>query len=171
MEHSSEYKKYVDCLTEITGLLLGDALSQSSIEKNERETVSEIESQYQAHSEKLEQAKRAVQEQYQSVWDSCSREAGIKWPRAQRPEVTDLPWEEAVRAQQQAASEIRGWFVRRSQQAFLDRQAKLRIEAAKKEEEAIARAEAEKLAAEEAAQAAKERAEKLIDKMKQKYRE
>ena len=111
-----------------------------------------------------------MKEQYQSVWESCTRDAGIRRPQDQRPAATDLPWKETVRIQEQAASAIRNWFSLRTQQAFIERQKKIREEAVKKAAIAAAQAENEKRKAEEAARAEKERAEALIESMKRKYR-
>lgn len=57
-----------------------------------------------------------------------------------------------------------------TQQAFIERQKKVREEAAKKAAMAAAQAENEKRKAEEAARAEKERAEALVESLKRKYR-
>ena len=170
MEFCSAYEKYANCLVEIIDQLRSESLSQEKVAQSERNAVSTIENQYMAISDELQQAQKAVQEQYQSVWESCTRNAGIRRPPDQRPVATDLPWKEAVRVQEQAASSIRDWFSMQTQQAFIERQKKVREEAAKKAAMAAAQAENEKREAEEAARAEKERAEALVESLKRKYR-
>lgn len=170
MEFCPAYEKYSNCLVEIIDQLRSESLSQEKVAQSERNAVSTIENQYMAISDELQQAQKAVQEQYQSVWESCTRDAGIRRPRDQRPAATDLPWKEAVRIQEQAASAIRNWFSVRTQQAFIERQKKVREEAAKKAAMAMAQAENERRKAEEAARAEKERAEALVESLKRKYR-
>ena len=163
MEFCSAYEKYSNCLVEIIDQLRSESLSQEKVAQSERNAVSTIENQYMAISDELQQAHRAVREQYQSVWESCTRNAGIRRPQDQRPAATDLPWK-------QAASSIRNWFSMQTQQAFIERQKKVREEAAKKAAMAAAQAENEKRKAEEAARAEKERAEALVESLKRKYR-
>lgn len=170
MEFCSAYEKYSNCLVEIIDQLRSESLSQEKVAQSERNAVSTIENQYMAISDELQQAQRTVREQYQSVWESCTRNAGIRRPQDQRPTATDLPWKEAVRIQEQAASSIRNWFTTQTQQAFIERQKKVREEAAKKADMAAAQAENEKRKAEEAARAEKERAEALVESLKRKYR-
>ena len=170
MEFCSAYEKYLNCLVEIIDQLRSESLSQEKVAQSERNAVSTIEKQYMTISDELRQAQKAVQEQYQSVWESCTRDAGIRRPRDQRPTATDLPWKEAVRIQEQAASAIRNWFSMRTRQAFIERQKKVREEAAKKAAMAAAQAENEKRKAEEAARVEKERAEALVESLKRKYR-
>ena len=170
MEFCSAYEKYSNCLVEIIDQLRSESLSQEKVAQSERNAVSTIENQYMAISDELQQTQRAVREQYQSVWESCTRNAGIRRPQDQRPAATDLPWKEAVRIQEQAASSIRNWFSMQTQQAFIERQKKVREEAAKKAAMAAAQAENEKRKAEEAARAEKERAEALVESLKRKYR-
>lgn len=170
MEFCPTYEKYSNCLVKIIDQLDSESLSQEKVAQSERNAVSTIENQYMTIFDELQQAQKAVQEQYQSVWESCTRDAGIRRPQDQRPAATDLPWKETVRIQEQAASAIRNWFSLRTQQAFIERQKKIREEAVKKAAIAAAQAENEKRKAEEAARAEKERAEALIESMKRKYR-
>ena len=160
MEFCPTYEKYSNCLVKIIDQLDSESLSQEKVAQSERNAVSTIENQYMTIFDELQQAQKAVQEQYQSVWESCTRDAGIRRPQDQRPAATDLPWKETVR----------NWFSLRTQQAFIERQKKIREEAVKKAAIAAAQAENEKRKAEEAARAEKERAEALIESMKRKYR-
>ena len=97
MEFCSAYEKYSNCLVEIIDQLRSESLSQEKVAQSERNAVSTIENQYMAISDELQQAQRTVREQYQSVWESCTRNTGIRRPQDQRPAATDLPWKEAVR--------------------------------------------------------------------------
>ena len=77
MEFCSAYEKYSNCLVEIIDQLRSESLSQEKVAQSERNAVSTIENQYMVISDELQQAQRAVREQYQSVWESCTRNAGI----------------------------------------------------------------------------------------------
>lgn len=170
MEVCLSYESYLNCLIEIVEQLGNEAASQGTNAQNERNTVSEIENKYMQYSEELQQAKKIVQDQYGSVWESCTQHTGLKRPCDQRPAPTDLSWKEAVRIQEQAASKISDWFTLKSQQAVIDRQNKIREEAAKKAAIAAAQAEAARKRAEEEAQAERECGEALIEAMKRKHR-
>ncbi len=170
MEVCSSYQAYLNCLIEIVEQLGAEAASQSTIAQNERDAVSAFENKYMQDSEELLRAKKTIRDQYISAWESCTQQAGLKRPRDLRPVPTNLSWNEAVRIQEKAAAKIRNWFALRTQRAFIDRQRKVREEAAKKAALAAAQAEAARKRAEEAARAERERGEALIEAMKQKYR-
>ena len=170
MEVCSSYQAYLNCLIEIVERLGTEAASQGAIAQNERNTVSEIENKYMRYSEELQRAKKTIQDQYGSIWESCTQQAGLKRPRDQRPMPTNLSWKEAIRIQEKAAIKIREWFTLKAQQAFIDRQRKVQVEAAKKAALAATQAETARKRAEEAARTERERAEALIEAMKRKYR-
>ena len=120
---------------------------------------------------KLERnARKTVQEQYRSVWESCTQNAGLKRPSDQRPVATNLSWQEAVRIQEQAASRIRDWFTLKTRQAFIERQKRIQEDEARKAAIAAAQAEEAKRRAEETARIERERGEALIEAMKRKHR-
>lgn len=171
MEDSTAYETYANCLAEIIELLHAAEASQKQAAQEERSAVSAMEDQYLRRWEALQQARRTVQAQYESVWESCTRNTGLRRPRDQRPAAADLPWQEAVRRQEQAAAAIRNWFSARTQQAFAERQKRLQAEAKNHAAMAAAQAETQKKRAEEAARAEEERAETLIEALKRKYRE
>lgn len=170
MDACTSYKLYYDCLIEIIEQLGNEAASQGDVAQNERNMVSEIENRYMQLSEELRNARKTVQEQYRSVWESCTQNAGLKRPSDQRPAATNLAWQEAVRIQEQAASRIRDWFAFKTRQAFIERQKRIQEEEARKAAIAAAQAEEAKRRAEEAARIEKERGEALIEAMKRKHR-
>lgn len=170
MEVCSTYEMYSNSLVEIIDQLRHEALSQDQIAQSERNAVSTMERQYMSDSQELQQALQTIQEQYRSVWKSCTRNTGLKRPREQRPTPTNLSWKEAIRIQEQAACKIRNWFTWQTQQAFIERQKRIHEEAAQQAAIAAAQAEAEKKKAEEAARLEAQRAEALIEALKQKHR-
>lgn len=170
MEKHLSYESYLNSLLDISEQIQNEETSKSTIDQKERNAVSNIENDYLLLSEELQNAKNAVSAQYKSVWESCTKNAGLKIPQEQRPAATSLSWKEAVRVQEQAASKIQDWFTMKSQRAILERQKKLREEEAQKAAIAAAQAEAIKRRAEEAARAERERGEAIIEAMKQKHR-
>lgn len=170
MDSSLSYGTYLDCLVKIVEQLENEAASQGSIAQSERNQISEIENKFMQLSEELQQAKRIVQAQYANVWESCTKNAGLKKPRDQRPSPTNLSWSEAVHIQEQAATRVRDWFTLKSQQAFLERCKKVREAEAKRAALAAVQAEEARKRAEEAARAEAERGKALLESMKQKYR-
>ena len=170
MEYSSAYQSYLNNLLELTDHLHGEEDSQGEIARDERKTVADIESRYMRISDELQQAKKAVREQYQSVWESCVQSAGLKKPRDQRPAVTPLGWKEAVQLQEQAAKRIKDWFTVKAQQAVIERQKKLREDEARRAAIIAAAAEKERQLAEEKAREERERGNALVEALKRKYR-
>lgn len=122
MEKHLSYESYLNSLIEISEQIKNEEISKSTIAQSERNAVSIIENDYLLLSEELQNAKRAVSAQYKSVWESCTKNAGLRIPQEQRPVATNLSWREAVKEQERAASKIQDWFTMKSQRAILVRQ-------------------------------------------------
>lgn len=170
MEDSEIYQTYMECMIGIVNQVGAQEAAREAIAQKERDSTAEFENKYMQYAEELQRAKRTVQEQYASVWESCTRQMSLKRPRDQHPAATGLALKEAVRLQQQAASRIRDWFTVKAQRAAADRQRKAQAEAAKKAALDAAQAELARQKAEEAAREERERGEALIEAMKRKYR-
>lgn len=170
MNRTQVYDTYLENLMEINDHLLKISVKQGNIDQDERNAVSSIENEYMSLSEELQTAKRTVRDQYRSVLESCISNAGLRRPSDQRPAMTDLNWQEAVRLQEQAASRIRDWITIKSQQAYEARQKKVREDQERQAAIAAAKAEAARKKAEEADRLEKERAEALVEALKRKHR-
>lgn len=170
MNQAQAYGRYLEKLLEITSCLNKINVSQSDIDRDERNAVSNIENTFMTLSTELKEARKTVRNQYSNVWDSCVRNAGLRKPSDQRPAPTELNWKEAIRIQEEAASKIRDWFTVKNHQAYEARQKKVQEEQARKEAIAAAEAEAARKRAAEVSQFEKERAEALVEALKRKHR-
>lgn len=170
MELYLEYEKYTKYLLAITEQIQIESESKESIAKAERNTVSSVENQYNSVLKELNQALKMVRAQYQSVWESCTSNLGIKRPPDQRPLHTNLSWKEAVKIQEQEAAVIRSWFTKKSEEALLEHKKRVLEEKRKKIASETAQFEAEKKQREEEMQLEKRRAEELVERLKQKYK-
>ena len=170
MDKNSAYQTYLNCIIDIEQMILKEQNRQNEIAEKERQAYSKGDSEYEQLSDQLENARRTVRAQYRSVWESCTREAGLKRPQDQRPEETALPWREAVRLQEKSASVIRTWFEQRTAQAIAERERRLREEKERQAAAAAARAEEERKKAEEEERKQREFGESLIEKLKNRHR-
>lgn len=170
METGLIYDNYLDSLIEIIDCIENGADSQNVIAQEERNNISVFEKKYMKAVEEIKKAKQTVQDQYISVWESCTETEGLQRPRDQRPVATNLKWIEAVKLQEQAASRIREWFEDKTRRAILEREKKLQEDAIIKAKKALEEAEKKRRMEKEAAEAEKKRAERLIEEMKQRHK-
>jgi len=164
------YDKYLNCLVEIIEHISQEKKKQSEISQDERSKVSEKENEYMRRMDELKKAEVAVRQQYQSVWESCTNQSGLRRPMDQRPVETPLNWLEAVKIQEQFANKIRNWFNDITQRAIIERQKKIQEEQKRREELIAAKILEEKRRAEEVARLERERGEVLLEEMKRKYK-
>ena len=163
------YERYRDGLIDLITQLNEIEHSHKTIADEERNAVSEIENRFTAASEELQAAEETIRAQYKSVRTSCEGE-GIIRPREQRPAPTELSWREAVKQQEQVASQIREWFAEKTRKAVLEKEKKLREQAARDAAIAAVQAEAERRRAEEKAILERLRAEELVEELKRKHK-
>ena len=169
MKYEPAYELYRDRIVDLISQVNRVEDSHNSIAQDERIAVSDVEKRFLQVIGELEEAEKAVREQYHSVCDSCAKE-GLKKPLEQRPTPTELCWQEAVKKQEYAASRIRDWFTQKAQAAIVEKQKRLQEEAARKAAIGAAQEEAARKQKEEEAQAEKRRASALIDALKQKHK-
>lgn len=164
------FKQYQRCLADLVSLTSSEDNSQNDIAQEERNTVAQIENEYLQISSELQRAKQTITNQYRSIWESCTSNAGLRRPEAQRPAYTDRSWRECVKVQEQAAKVIQEWFAVKTQQAVSERQRQLQQEAERRAASALSAAEAEKKRKEEAAALEEARGASLLEEMKRKFR-
>lgn len=166
MNAKASYEAYLKSLNEIIGQIGGEESSQGSIDSEERKAVAEIDKKYMHYAEELDNAMKAVRQQYRSVWESCTQIEGMRIPGDQRPAQTDLTWKQAVQIQEKAAAPIREWFDAKSRQAVAARQKRMKEEEAKRIAAEKVRAEEAKKKAEEEKKRRKDKAASLVEEMK-----
>ena len=164
------FKQYQNCFSDLVLLVSAEENAQKDIAQEERNNVAQIENEYLQISSELQNAKRAIETQYRSIWESCTTNAGLRRPEAQRPAYTDRSWRECVKAQEQAAKIIQEWFLVKTQQAVAERQRQLQQEAEKRAASALSAAEAERKRKEEAEALEAARGASLLEEMKRKFR-
>lgn len=162
-----QYRKY---LTELVSLTVAEDDSQNDIAKEERDAIAQIEKEYSQVSFDIQKAMAAVTEQYRNVWDSCTVNAGLKRPEAQRPASTDKSWQECVNEQEKAAAGIRGWLDIKKQESIAKKQRQLQEEAERRTASIINEAEAERKKKEEAKALEEAKGASFLESMKQKFR-
>lgn len=170
MEKVTLFNQYEKLIADLILLTSSDDKMQDGIAKQERNLVAEIENEYLATTSELQKAKRAIDSQYNSVWESCSKNAGLRKPSAQRPAYTEINWKECIAIQEKAAKEIQEWFAIKTQQALAERQKKIQEEAARKAASALSAAEAERKRKQEAEAQEIARGASLLEEMKRKFR-
>lgn len=170
MEKDELFKQYQSYLSNLVLLASSEDNSQNCIAQEERNDVAKIEKEFFTTSTELQRAKQTVTDQYNSVWESCTTNAGLRRPRDQRPLHTDVDWVDCVKIQEQAAKEIQEWFSYKSHQAIAERQRKLQQEAEKRAANALSAAEAERKRKEEEAALEKARGALLLEEMKRRFR-
>ena len=161
------YQKYILTLISLTS---SENSSQSGISCKERNKVAEIENEYSKITSELDKTKQTIRSQYESVWESCTSNAGLQIPRDLHPISTNLSLQECIRIQEQATKEIQEWFTIKTQEAIAERQRKLQQEAARKQARAVSAAEAERKRKEEATTLEKMKGASLLEEMKRKFR-
>lgn len=164
------FKQYQRCLADLVSLTSSEDNSQNDIAQEERNTVAQIENEYLQISSELQRAKQTITNQYRSIWESCTSNAGLRRPEAQRPAFTDKSWRECVQEQEQAAKVIQDWFTIKTQQAVAEKQKQLQQEQARRAASARSAAEAERKRKEEAAALEEAKAASFLEEMKQKFR-
>jgi hypothetical protein len=162
--------RYLSYLSSIVQQVAAEESSQLAIAQKERNVVSAIENEHTQTIKELCNAEKVVREQYHSVWDSCTKYAGLRKPEDQRPEPENIDWKSAVRLQEHAALLIREWFDRRAQQAVAERQRKIYEEKERNDAKITAEAEAARKKSEEFIHTEQERGYALLERMRQKYR-
>lgn len=170
LEKNELYNQYQKYISELVSFVSMEGNTQNAISQKERNLVAEIENEYMQTISELQRAKQTISNQYRSIWESCTTNAGLRRPEAQRSSYTDTNWRECVRVQEQAAKEIQEWFTRKTQQAFVEKQRKLQQEAERKAASALSAAEAERKRKEEEAAMEAARGASLLEEMKRKYR-
>lgn len=170
MDKSELFKQYQGYLSELMVLTTSEDSSQNSIAQEERNTVAEVENEYLSISSELQRARQMIINQYRSVWESCTSNAGLRRPADQRPTYTETNWKECIRIQEQAAREIQEWFAIKRQLAIAERQKKLQQEAERKAAMALSAAEAERKRKEEEAALEEARGASLLEEMKRRFR-
>ena len=170
MEKNELYNQYQKYISELVSSVSIEGNTQNAIAQEERNLVAEIENEYMQTISELQRAKQTISNQYRSIWESCTTNAGLRRPEDQRPSYTDANWRECVKKQEQAAKEIQEWFTRKTQQAFIEKQRKLQQEAERKAASALSAAEAERKRKEEEAAKEAARGASLLEEMKRKYR-
>lgn len=170
MKKTELYKQYQKYISDLIFLTSSESVSQNSIAQEERNLVSEIENEYMQVIATLQTAKQTITNQYRSVWESCRTNAGLRRPEAQRPAYTGLNWKDCIRIQEQAAKGIQEWFELKKQQALVEKQRKLQLEASRRAASALSAAEAERKRKEETAALEEKRGALLLEEMKRKYR-
>lgn len=170
MEKEEIFKQYQKHISNLISLTSSEDSSQNDILQEERNKVAEIENEFLQISTELQRAKQTVNSQYRSVWESCTKNAGLRRPEAQRPAYTDSNWIECIRIQERAAKEIQEWFAVKTQQAVAERQRQLQIEAERRAAIASSTAEAERKRKEEAAALEEARGASFLEEMKRKFR-
>lgn len=164
------FKQYQRCFADLVSLTSSEDNSQNDIAQEERNNVAQIENEYLRISSELQRARQAITNQYRSIWESCTSNAGLRRPEAQRPAYTDRSWRECVKVQEQAAKVIQEWFALKTQQAVAERQRQLQQEAERRAASALLVAEAEKKRKEEVAALEEARGASLLEEMKRKFR-
>lgn len=170
MEKEELFKQYQRYISNLISLTFSEDSSQNDIAQEERNKVAEVENEYLQTSAELQRAKQTIKSQYRSVWESCTTNAGLRRPEAQRPSYTDVSWRECVRIQERVAKEIQEWFAIKTQQAVAERQRQLEIEAERRAASALSTAEAERRRKEEAAALEEAHGASLLEEMKRKFR-
>ena len=170
LEKNELYNQYQKYISELVSFVSVEGNTQNAISQKERNLVAEIENEYMQTISELQRAKQTISNQYRSIWESCTNNAGLRRPEAQRSSYTDKNWRECVRIQEQAAKESQEWFTRKTQQAFAEKQRKLQQEAERKAASALSAAEAERKRKEEEAAMEAARGASLLEEMKRKYR-
>lgn len=164
------YKQYQTCISRLFTLVSSENTSQDSISQEERKKVAKVEEEYSQAISELQKVKQAIDDQYRSVWESCTSIAGLRRPEAQRPMHTDATWKECVRIQEQLAKEIQALLEEKKQQALTEKQQHLQREEAKKAAAALSALEAEKKRRDEATALEEAKGISLLEKIKNKYR-
>lgn len=170
MNKDSLYNQYQNYISDLLSLTASGSESQNSIAQEERNIVAEIENDFLQISSQLQDAKLKITNQYKSVRESCSSNAGLRVPEAQRPSHTDLSWQESIRIQEQAAKRIQEWFADKTRKAVAEKQRQLQLEAKRRAANALSAAEAERKRKEEAAMLEEKRGAALLEEMKRKHR-
>lgn len=170
MTKNELYNKYQQYLSELVSSVTNEGNSQNKIAQEERNFVAEIENEYMRTISELQQVKHTVSTQYTNVWESCTTNAGLRKPEAQRSAYTDAGWRECVSLQEQAAKEIQEWFALKTQQAIAEKQRKLQQEAERKAFNALLEAEAEKKRKEADTASKVAQGATLLEEMKRKFR-
>lgn len=170
MKKNELFRKYQSYISDLVFFTSSEDDSQDTIAQEERNIVAEIENEYLQVSSELQRVRHTVTNQYRSIWESCTSNAGLRRPEAQRPAYTDRTWRECIRIQEQAAKEIQEWFAIKKQQAVAERQRQLQQEAERKTASALSAAEAERKRKEEAAAMEEAQGASLLEEMKRKFR-
>ena len=163
----SQYQKYI---LELRSLTEVEDNSQKTIAQKERNSIAEIEKTYLKVLSELQSVKQTVDEQYKSIWESCTVRGDLRKPEAQRPLYTDVSWQECIKVQEQEAKKIQKWFLIKTQQAVAEKQRKLQQEEAQRTTSALLAAEAERKRKKEAEAIEKIKGAALLEKMKNKYK-
>ncbi len=170
LEKIELFSIYQGYIADLVSLVSSEGDSQSSIAQEERNTVAEIENEYLRITSELQRIKQTITNQYRSVWESCTSNAGLSRPEDQRPAYTDVNWRECVKIQERAAKEIQEWFSAKTQQAIAEKQRKMQLEAERRAASALSAAEAERKRKEEAAALEEARGALLLEEMKRRFR-
>lgn len=171
MKKDEIFKQYQKYISDLVRLIHSENNLWNNIAQEERNSVAEIENAYSQISLELQRAKQTVSNQYRSVRESCSLNAGLRKPEEQHSSYIDKDWKECIRIQEQAAKEIQNWIERKTQQAVDEKRKKLQQEEKRKASCALAAAEAERKRKEEAALLEAAQGVELLEQMKRKYRE
>lgn len=170
MEKKELYDQYQNYISELVSFVSKEGNVQNTIAQGERNQVAKIENEYMKRMSVLQQIEQTISDQYRSIWESCSKNAGLRRPEAQRSSYTDVDVNECVRIQQRAAREIQDWFIREKKQALAEKKRKLQQEAERKAASALLAAEEKRKQKAEAEALEAARGASLLEEMKQKYR-
>lgn len=170
MDKDELFKQYQRYISDLVSLSSSEDNLQNNIAQEERNIVAELEKEYSQITAELQNIKRIVTSQYRSVWESCTANAGLKRPEAQRPSYTDLTWRECVKIQEKAAKETQEWFAVKTQQIIAERKRQLQEDAARKAASAISANEAARKKEEETAALEEIQGASFLEELKRKFR-
>lgn len=170
MGPDSVYAQYCLCLRDLLQRLSDEEATQSSLEEKERSAVVAIESEYSTETQKLQSMLSVLQNQYQSVHDSCQSIFTFQTPRDMRPLETDSTVEETAQTLTQAFSKLKSLFDQAAQNAREKRMQMLFEQSQREAALQAAAAERERIEKERAAREEMERGAQLIEEMKRKHK-
>lgn len=170
MNENPTYESYYNSLNEIMKLIETNDVSQDQLKKEYSNNLAKIESKFEKLLEELKSADHIVREQYKSAWTSCTQQEGIIRPRDMRPEYCSLDWREAVKDQEKAAAKIREWFAVKAQNAYNEKQKRLKEEEFRRAKLAEEREAEAKRIAEEKRKEEMRQAEELVERLKRKHK-
>lgn len=162
-----QYEKYLFDLATLSSSM---DKAQEVLTSQERKRITEINKEYSETLSDLQIAKRTIDSQYRSVLESCTNNAGLHKPVAQRPSYTDKGLQECIRIQEKSAVVIQEWFSLKTQQILAEKKKKMQEEAATKEAMALSAKEAEHKKKQEAEALEKARGAQLVEELKRKYK-